>query len=363
MNHALANLEQDRQQVVRAKVKELLDKTGSYNQLNPQERRQLANGLVNVVAFLSDPNAGQSEGFDKSMAAEAPMLATGQAKGQKIVQEDFTAAAGHEGAEIFEQLANAVDFPEFVAELIDGVFNSIVDASIRQMEAYAKLLESVVKSVDEFAKDNFTLNQGRDWMVNRFPNSLQMNVQNGQPRLQLTPQGEEGGLEEIQNTLGLQQSPDLDDEESEAALAQRAQLEMARLRQKQLATMVLLGINRIVVTDGLINAKVVIDVRTSDIATRTNRASNYDTKETQRNRRSGGGWFSSDYDAKKERTRTIVSSSTDETSESKAEAKAKLSGEVRVNFKSETFPLEKLASQTQIESVNQTAQPAEAPGA
>ena len=103
------------------------------------------------------------------MAVTPPPLATVQAKGQKIVQEEFTAAAGREVAEIFEQLANAVDFPEFVAELIDGVFNSIVDASIRQMEAYSKLLESVVKSVDEFAKDNFTPNQGRDWLVNRLP--------------------------------------------------------------------------------------------------------------------------------------------------------------------------------------------------
>lgn len=358
MNSALNNLDQDRQQVVRAKVRGLLDKSQAFSQLTPEERLEMANGLVNVVAFLSDPKAGQKDDFTQAMAVSPAPLATGQAKGQKIVQEDFTAAAGREGAEIFEQLANAVDFPEFVAELIDGVFNSIVDASIRQMEAYSKLLESVVKSVDEFAKDNFTPNQGRDWLANRFPNTLQIKVQDNQPRLQLTPQGEEsGGLEEIQNTLGLQQTPELDDEESEAALAQRAQLEMARLRQKQLATMVLLGINRIVVTDGLINAKVVIDVRTSDVATRTNRASNYDSKEMQHYHRSGGGWFSSDSDTKKERTRTIVTSSTDETSEAKAEAKAKLSGEVRINFKSETYPLDKLASQTQLESVNQTATP------
>ena len=41
---------------------------------------------------------------------------------------------------------------------------------------------------------------------------------------------------------------------------------------------------------------------------------------------------------------TTVESSVDENRESKAELKAKLTGEVRVNFKSDYFPMEKLAS-------------------
>lgn len=362
MTTALANLSGDRQQVVRANVRGLLDKTDAFTSLVPEDKRKVANALVNVVAYLSDTNAGQNEDLQSRGPAgvePTPPLAMAQAgrEGQRIVQEDFQAAAGREGAELFERLTQAVDFPEFVAGLIDGVFNSIVDASIRQMEAYSKLLESVVKTVNEFAQDNFSANQGRDWLANRYPSTMRINVDNNQPRLTLTPEAEEGGLERIRNELGIEQEIDLDDEESEAALAQRGRMEMARLRQKQLATMVLLGINRIVVTDGLINAKVLIDVRTSDIAERVNRASSYDSQEAQRVRRSGGGWFSSDYDRRTERSRTIVSSATDETSESKAEAKARLSGEVRVNFKSETFPLERLASQTQIDSVNQMAQP------
>jgi hypothetical protein len=47
----------------------------------------------------------------------------------------------------------------------------------------------------------------------------------------------------------------------------------------------------------------------------------------------------------------------DETSESKAELKAKLSGEVRVNFKSDYFPMEKLASPGMIASIQGNATP------
>src|SRR4030095_9164956 len=54
-----------------------------------------------------------------------------------------------------------------------------------------------------------------------------------------------------------------------------------------------------------------------------------------------------------------VQSSVDETSESKAEVKAKLSGEVRVNFKSDYFPMKKLASPEMIAAIQGNAKPTE----
>jgi hypothetical protein len=111
-----------------------------------------------------------------------------------------------------------------------------------------------------------------------------------------------------------------------------------------------------VVTDGLINAKVVFDVRASDTAGRRATASMYDDQEQSRQTHEGGGWFSGDYDNTQQRHKTVVSSSVDDTSESRANLKANLTGEVRVNFKSETFPLDRMASQTEIASVNERAQ-------
>jgi hypothetical protein len=365
MGEALLSLTPEKQAVVRTQVRNLLERTDTFQSLPPQERRSMANALVNVVAYLADPKAGQAVPSAISGDLPATTLTTAQAKRRRggggssdgIVQSDFTGAAAREGAEVFEDLVNAVDFPEFVSGLIDGVFNSIVSATLKQMDAYSKLLESVVKSVNEFATDNFTLNQGRDWLTDRFPRHLTTQVEMGQPKLALTEYAEENGLDEVQSSLGMKESVDLDTQESEQALAQRGQLEMARLRQKQLATMVVLGINRVVVTNGLINAKVMIDVKTRDKAQRQRRASDYDTKYNTTTRESGG-WFSDDVTSRSG-SRTVVSSAMEETSESSIDTKAKLSGEVRVNFKSETFPLEKLASQTQIDSVNQLSSPGE----
>jgi ribosome-binding factor A len=358
VSSALEKLDGAKQAVVRNRVKELLKDSDAFKQLNENQQRALANALVNVVAYLADPSAGQGDDLASALTTQrtgAERLQDRMAAKQDIVQNEFSAAAGREGAEIYQDIANAVDFPDFVGGLIDGVFQSIVKASIQQMEAYGDLLAQVVKSVDEFARDNFTPNQGRDYLVERFPRSLQLSVQGGAPRLVPTEAGEENGLADVREALQLGDEIDLRDEESEQVLAQHAQLEMARLRQKQLATMVLMGINRIVVTDGLINAKVLIDVRTTDRATRTATAAMHDEKNTDRRHGNRGGWFSTAYDHTHERHKTLVTSATDDTSESRAETRASLTGEVRVNFKSETFPLERLASQTELGSVNERA--------
>ena len=285
----------------------------------------------------------------------AEKLADRLAGKQDTAQKGFTASASREGTAAFKEMVGSVDFPKFVSGLIEGVFTSIVDSSIRQMQAYGKLLEAVVKSVDEFATENVSQNQARDYLANRFPDTLRINVQNNQPRLAMKDDVSDDAMQRVKTQLGLDGDVDLDDEESEVRLTRKAQLEMAKSRQQQLATMVLLGINRIVVTDGLINAKVVFDMKASDTSTRKATASMYDDLEQQETHHSGGGWFSGDYDDSAKQHSTVVTSALDDTSESRAQVKANLSGEVRVNFKSETFPLEKMASSLQIDSVNERA--------
>jgi len=394
---AIQNLTPEQQGEVRSQVRALLERTDAFRQVPADTRKSIAQGLVDVVAFLADPAAGQpglapspdgsaspdggsSEGDAAGAALAAPLSADGSAVAgglaqektaaqktgdrlagkQDVVGKDFKAAGTQAGVDAFRDLVDSVDFPKFVSGLIEGVFTSIVDSSIRQMQAYGKLLEGVVKSVEQFASDHISQNQARDYLGDRFPDTFSVDTNGGKPRLRLRSglDDEEKALENVKTTLGLKEAFDVDDEEGEARLLRQAQLEMARLRQQQLATMVLLGINRIVVTDGLINAKVVFDVKANDSANRRARASLYDTQEDgSQSTTSGGGWFSDDHSSSSSSAhKTVVSSSVDDTSESKAQLKANLTGEVRVNFKSETFPLDKMASQVQMATVNERAQ-------
>ena len=73
-------------------------------------------------------------------------------------------------------LTDEIDFKAFVAGLVHGTFDAIVDASIRQMEAYASLVSAVAKSVEDFTAENVTLNQARDFLVEQHPEDLQLDL-------------------------------------------------------------------------------------------------------------------------------------------------------------------------------------------
>ncbi len=274
-----------------------------------------------------------------------------------------------------------MDFPKFVGGLIKNVFQAIVESSIEQMRAYGELLANVTKTVDQFAQDNISPNNARDWLAGRFPDALQVETSGGagafaegdapppQPRLVVTAEDSDAAAKRISDELQI--SPpltDIGDEEQEQRMVMAARLQIARGRQQLLASMVVLGINRIVITDGLIHAKVIFDLRASDTAKRVASASMHDAEKQHTGvaaNVSYGAWYSPvSASVSTEHTSdhvATVQSSVDETSESKAEVKAKLSGEVRVNFKSDYFPMEKLASPEMMAAIQGNAKPPEKP--
>lgn len=371
---------------VRPAVRALLERSDAYHQLPPEHRRQLARDMVRVGVALASPVAAGARGpLAGTQASAADEVKKGLAKDPGFAGEDFQAGALRQGTEQFGRLVQTVDFPKFVAQLISGTFDAIVDSSIRQMQAYGELLANVSKSVDQFAQDNITPNNARDWLVEQFPDVLEVQEQgaagafaegDGPTPADAAPpatvavkeDAPEDGLQRIRESLQLAKEIQLDSPESESELVRQAQLQIARGRQQLLASMVVLGINRIVVTDGLINAKVLFDMKARDVATRGRRASMHDT-EAQRSKlatRAGySSWFSPVSASASAETSTehvaTVQSAIDESSESKAELKAKLSGEVRVNFKSDYFPLEKLASPEMLGAIQGNAEPVPPP--
>ena len=347
---------------VRSQVRGLLENTEAFRHLPAARRQQIASDLVKVVGYLADPVAGQKGLAHALLDAGQQPTATENLKQSlagdpKIVQGEFKAPAATAGAAAMTDEVKAVNFPGFVSSLIQGVFQSIVDASIRQMEAYQKLLEAVAKSVEQYAGDHVSPNQARDYLVNKYPRHLGVDTSGETPKL-MVKEGAPDQAPDFKKDLGLSSEPDPSDEAGEKMMVEAAQLQMAKMRQQQLSTMVLMGINRIVVTDGLINAKVLIDVKTKDKATRKNTASMYDAQHDDSHQSDGGGWFSGSSSSSNQNHDVTVSSAREDKSTSSVDTHASLTGEVRVNFKSETFPLEKLASPGQIADVSGKAKPA-----
>lgn len=359
---------------VRPKVQQMLTAIPAFAMLSSAEQSKLANDMVKVLAYIDDP-AGVVE--QTTASAMPPAAARGMADANEQTRKnlsqspgfagkDFVAGAAAQGTEQFTNLVHNVDFPAFVGGLINNVFKSIVETTIEQMRAYAELVAAVAKTAEEYMAENIGMGQGRDYMVDRFPDLLAVDVDedSGKSKLRITGEDEEAALAEIHGTLAMAGPvpSDLSEDETEAAFVNAARIVMAKSRQQLLASMVMLGINRIVVTDGSITAKVKFDMRATDQAKRDYRASAYD-RQSSRNRKVsafggsflgfGGGQVSTNEQSHV----ATVSTAVNETSESQLELAAKMQGEVRVNFKSDYLPLEKMATPEMIGAIQGNSMP------
>jgi hypothetical protein len=356
--------------VVRPHVRRLLQSSAGFRALPAAEQQEIARNMVRVASYMANPDdlarhelgpAGGVLARDATPPIAAPasrsqgasvraLNAVEQAKNKASEKSGTAAGADFVDASTStlgakaKKLMEAVDFPKFVGGLIQNVFQAIVDATIQQMRAYADLLKSVSQSVDEFAQDNISMDNARDYVAGKFPDamSVKKNPDGGGNMLAMNDVDDmDATMARINAELGLAKPvDDISDAEQESRFVQAARLQMARSRQQLLSSMVILGINRIVVTDGQINAKVVFDFRASDEMMRDAKAGLTDTQSSyNRNKSAAGvhfGWGAAgSVNENVQRHMTTVSSSVDETSESKQDMKAKLTGEVRVNFKSD----------------------------
>ncbi len=237
-------------------------------------------------------------------------------------------------------LSDELDFPEFVASLLHGTFDAIVDSSIRQMESFADLVSAVAKPIDQFTQENVTPNQARDWLVEQYPRDLAM--ARDAESFRVVPRT----LSDTEDS-GEPQSPDwladfgfsgeeLTPEFVEEQLLPLARERVARNRLQTLATMVLLGMNRVVVKDGTIAARLRFRAAAADHA-----KVDYAVSDDP----GGGG---AEWGQRGSRTYSAPSTKVSTVGvnvQSDSELKAELFGEVKINFASETVPLDRFVDE------------------
>jgi hypothetical protein len=342
--------------LVRQEIGQILRSSPTFRSLPEDRRRQLAHDLVNIGQYMADAG-GSTYGLPIAAAiGERPparALAADQPPPNPYTVENLGAAIA------------TVDFPGFVASLIKGVFQAIVDASIQQMEAFAELVKNVSKSVDEYMKDNVSENQARDYLAGRYPDHLQVDVSGQQPKVVPKPEADETEMPDFFKDLGLDIPVDsLDEQTTEEVLMPAARQQLAIDRQRMLLMMVLMGINRLVVTNGSVKAAVIFDLDLSSMTkSSTDLASSFDnTVNTKSKNAFFAGWFSPSWKTESE-TKINVTTSNKYDSKDTAELKAKLTGDVSVQFASETVPLDQMASMLGLQEPSlPTSAPRAAPG-
>ncbi len=373
-------------------VRALLQRSQAFNAMPEAKRRDLAHHLVQIGSYLAEPDGVRLQRQSPQVRALA---------GDSAPQPQQFGQATKAGVDNLVSLVQGVNFPAFVSGLIQGVFHSIVDSSIQQMEAYGKLVADVSKSLNQFRDDNTTDNQGRDHLVEQFPDIFQLSMDGGdgfgdfggdgntstRPRVTVREGvDEKTALDRINRSLPLDKPlTSLDDDVVEAALVPAARTTIATGRQQLLATMVMMGINRIVVTDGKISAKVVFDFKASDSRKYAFSATRFDHEKDASGNLQTTSTYSGDYEGKSEGgsySKTADSEDRRDGSyyskgsykysqqpvvklmstqklmdDSQLQTKATLTGAVEVNFKSDYLPLEKMANPENIAAIQMNAQP------
>lgn len=406
---------------VRQSVAQMLQQSDAFRRLPPKDREEIARNTAVVADYLARPEGIEGNripgGFARppsNGSAPAPLAEPlwtpptasndksaseaswedRQAAVDAIGEDKFEASAAREGAKVAGMLLNEVKFPAFVSGLINGVFMSITKSSIEQMEAYQKMIAAVATSLKQFMEENVSPNQGRDNMVDQFPDLFEIGTddwsESGEPKLQLREGVDEAeALKTVNNKLEFQdgqlKSLDLSDENVEKALIENSRIQLAKQRQQLMASIVLMGINRIVVTDGRISAKIIYDVKAQDSYARRRSATamdvardrygnvqttsagegTYDSGSNRSGSRTDGdSEYSADYFTKGEykyENKPVITAQTSasETSQSTLQTKIQLSGAVDVNFKSDYLPLDKMATPQMIAAIQGNSTPAD----
>ncbi len=429
----------------RARVRQMLEKSDSFKAMPQGARAEIASNTLDVINYLTEPEgvshaeiarARRAKRLAKRSMAQGPTaMEMRDARARDMPPpraremfignllnpqpervedhiddkdlEGFSAQAAREGAEVAGLLLERVNFVDFVGGLITNVFTAIVDSAEQQMRAYADLVKSVAQTLNQFRDENVTQNQARDHIVDAFPQFFEITTGGGffdgfgdlggfgggfsgdlmggsnEPRVKLKDGvDEQEALNQVRNRFPGENINSLDSDTIEQRLVPAARTELATSRQQLLATMVLMGINRIIVTDGRISAKVLYTFRARDTYAFQRRAVDYDygdrmattvveNIEEERQGRDVTRERGADGSSRKEvrgghrwtkgstttNTAPIVEmmSAVSEGGQSQLDTSAQLAGTVDVNFKSETFPLEKMADSFQIGMIQNAA--------
>lgn len=323
-----------------ADVAALLPHAPAFRQLDPEVQHRLARDLGIVQQALAPVPYGTAMADPRLLRGRPgtpppPDPAAGGIGGNGAEGPKAPPATAEIGARA-GALLDEIDFASFVAGLVHSTFDAVLDATIRQLEAFADLVSSVAKTVDQFTSENVTPNQARDWLVEHYPADLVLAL----------PESREGAPQvrvRQSDDFGPPASPawladfdlagtELTDEIAEQTLVPLVRTRIGESRLQLLATMVLLGMNRIGVTNGRISARLAFRAQARD-KTSVDFAISQDP---------GGGTWGSRGATTYESHRTLVST-VGVNAQSEAALQADLYGSVELNFVSETLPLERFA--------------------
>jgi hypothetical protein len=357
--------------LVRHTVRELLLSSAAFHALDAGKRREVAEALVKVCqtaatllaeeAKSTEPAASVASAPDRTRAVQPTPASAGPLAMAQNAGQEFSGVSAQKVASTTRAILNAVSFPRFVTELINGVFKALVDSNQQQMQGFVELIKNVAATTEGFADANLAPDRARQWLVETFPGSFTIEGgpdEDADPRdvaeeaQQSTVRLKQGASlptePALRTALGIAPGETIPSGDPERALVPFARRALARQRQQMLATMVMLGMQRIVIESGRLNASMRFHIDTRSTAN-AEAGSRFDleNKAEAEGKFGAGPWGVS-----AKMTNTIGYVSTQKTqSNEEMNTDLDLNSSVELYFKTDYLPLDRLAGPGQVDRI------------
>lgn len=257
---------------------------------------------------------------------------------------------GFEGStQAFNELVDSVDFPQFVADLLKAVFNANLKVMKEQTDAYIRLMKEATKSTADFItkiKDDESFLKLAETKSDQYNVTTEAAPDGSQKLVLTTPQGDK-----------------VDPEDSEVKRAiLEAKINMAKEHRAALREVLLMGVTRLVVEKGQIEAGVEFMITANRRSTASHQDQNINTATLQMDYDAPLGGLFGGPSGSFNMTNTNIQVNTSQ-KEATDTLSAKLTGKVNIQFKTDYFKLDNFANMYADGGVKALAPAGPAPGA
>lgn len=302
-------------------------------------------GLSHGMAGLNPLQAiGQIAQAGGNLVGSVANLARGPQKASDLIDDSrHTNKRIDQAGQLAGDFIDEVDFPAFVRDLLKAVFDANLEVTVKQMEAYQKLLKTATASISKFvnAIDNTAAfgylaeNQSDDFGLGF---DEEEKNEDGSPKVTLVDK--EGN--KLAGADG-----DIGDNELKAKIMD-AKIAMAKEHRALLRETILMGITRLVVKKGVVKAACKFDIKAGEKINKSDKAAIKDVVSNSSSLSTGGGLFGSiignprgGHTRSSQKTKLSVSSAT---SAASTDLSASVTGSVEIEFMSDYFKLDNFAA-------------------
>jgi len=308
--------------LARQKAVEVLSGSGVYQAMPVTEQQSIYFSLVDdyTQQELAKRGLTAENGVAKSMATDS-----GADMGYKGYDPSFGA-----DTKSFRELVDSVDFPKFVADLLKAVFDANLTVMKTQTDSYIKLMKEATKSSADFikkVKDDDTFAKLAETRGDKY-SVITEKQPDGSSKLALTdPQGEKKDLEEAEVKRHVLE----------------AKIEMAKEHRAALREVLLMGVTRLVVEKGQIEAGVDFKITASRDSKAHHEDQNVNVTTAETSFGGGLGALFGGPTGSLETTNTNIQINTSD-KHATDDLTAMLHGKVNIQFKTDYFKLDNFAT-------------------